>query len=116
MDGYRVTWETKHMNERFEDCFDLSKDVNWYGGPQRHQQDWPLENMKIESYAPYVPRRWDNFAVCERYWLNSKGAFIYVKEDVPLYVDQNDKRLHQVCFIAAATGPYIGRSRVSILE
>ncbi|KAL1505265.1 hypothetical protein ABEB36_004866 [Hypothenemus hampei] len=88
--------------------------THWYGGPQRAYQVWPLEKMVIEDTNPYVIRKNDNFGVAERYWLNSKGVYIYLDERNPLWVDQNNKQPNQVCFKSEAKSPYINRWRVQL--
>ncbi|KAG5875297.1 hypothetical protein JTB14_028447 [Gonioctena quinquepunctata] len=93
----------------FQDCFNLKEGVNWYGGPQRRVQSWPIEKMNIDGTLPYVSRRDDNFGVAERYWLNSKGVYIYLSELVPLFVDQSANQI--VCFNAKPVAPYINRNR-----
>lgn len=67
------------------------------------------------SDKPYAVAKTDNFAVAEPYWLNSNGAFIYVDERTPLYVDQNNLEAGKVCFIADAQGVYVGRNRVLLV-
>lgn len=62
--------------------------LNWFGGPQIFHQYWPVEKLKLEDYS-YVPKQQDNVGVAERYWLNSRGGFIYVDDKVPLFIDQN---------------------------
>nr|AHH86054.1 glycoside hydrolase family 31 [Gastrophysa viridula] len=109
--GLKFTWETKNKSTEFLDCYDLQEGVHWYGGPQRRVQSWPLEKMNISGSDPYVVKKDDNFAVAERYWLNSKGVVIYLKESVPLFVDQNVANEGRVCFGAKLEGPYINRNR-----
>lgn len=65
----------------------------------------------MSDYA-YVTQE-DNFtAIAEPYWLNSQGAYVYVDEKVPLFVDQNNYLDNHVCFIAKAENPYRQRSKV----
>nr|ADC97876.1 glycoside hydrolase family 31 [Chrysomela tremula] len=109
--GFRIVWETLNTSTVYQDCFDFTEGTHWYGGPERRVQSWPLEKMTIDGNDPYVLKRWDNFAVAERYWLNSKGVFIYLKEHVPLFVDQNVANENKVCFIAKLDSPYINRTR-----
>nr|ADC97875.1 glycoside hydrolase family 31 isoform b [Chrysomela tremula] len=113
--GTKITWETRNKSTEFQDCFDLPDGVYWYGGPQRRVQTWPINNMIINGSLPYVSRRDDNFAVAERYWLNSLGVFIFLEEFVPLFVDQNLAHDNQVCFSARLQEPYINREK-NILE
>ncbi|KAF7279107.1 hypothetical protein GWI33_007620 [Rhynchophorus ferrugineus] len=111
--GFAVMWVSHDLTYTLKDCFDLKKgEVNWYGGPQNYQQEWPIEKLTLNGANPYVVRKDSNFAVPERYWLNSNGGYIYIHENVPLYVDQNNERDGQLCLIASNTGPYINRTRV----
>lgn len=115
MNTVTITWTAKNMKEILRDCYELDTGkVHWYGGPERWQQDWPLEKLKINGTEPYIIKKSDNFAVAERYWLNSKGAFIFVDERVPLFIDQNLHYKNQVCFVAKSESPYINRDEVSI--
>lgn len=102
------------MSDVFQDCFDLDiGETNWYGGPERYVQEWPIEKMYLDGSNPYVIQKSDNFAVAERYWLNSQGVYIFVEDRTPLFIDQNTANVGQVCFIAKAESPYINRERVS---
>lgn len=113
-DGFEITWTTETTENIFKDCFDLKKgELNWYGGPQRWSQQWPIEKLTINGDEAYVIKKTDNFAVAERYWLNSLGAYIFLEDRVPLFVDQNNVEDGKVCFIADLSGPYINRTRVS---
>lgn len=108
--GFEVLWITNNLDRELRDCYDLDGS-NWFGGPERFYQEWPIEKLNISDY-PYVTQE-DNFtAIAEPCWLNSKGAYIYVDEKVPLFVDQNNYKSNSVCFIAKAKSPYIGRSKV----
>ncbi|KAJ8978382.1 hypothetical protein NQ317_005963 [Molorchus minor] len=109
--GYTITWESLDVTQTFKDCFNLTG-ANWFGGPQRYTQTWPLEAQILDGSSPYVIKKSDNFAVAERYWLNSKGAYIFIDDKVPLFVDQNNEEQGLVCFIAKAENPYINRTRV----
>ncbi|XP_018572975.1 myogenesis-regulating glycosidase-like [Anoplophora glabripennis] len=112
-EGFEITWTSESSNNKeFKDCFDLKKgELNWYGGPERWSQKWPVEKLTIDKNDPYVIKKSDNFAVAERYWLNSLGAYIFLDDRVPLYVDQNFSEDGKVCFTANLTGPYINRTR-----
>ncbi|KAJ8922533.1 hypothetical protein NQ315_007563 [Exocentrus adspersus] len=110
--GFRITWRTDSPNVTFTDCFNLNKDdLNWYGGPERWTQAWPIEKLNISADEPYIIKRSDNSGVAERYWLNSLGAYIFLDDKVPLFVDQNVKEDGTVCFIAKIDGPYFNRTR-----
>nr|AHH86053.1 glycoside hydrolase family 31 [Callosobruchus maculatus] len=110
--GFNLKWETNHTNIEFKDCFQFQDDVHWFGGPQRKQQYWPVEKMKINSSEAYVLKQLDNFSVAEYYWLTSNGVYIHVNERTPLFVDQNIQEPGKICFIAKAESPYINRTRV----
>ncbi|CAH0558146.1 unnamed protein product, partial [Brassicogethes aeneus] len=95
-------------------CFDLNRtNTHWFGGPERKEQVWPLEEMVIQN-KPWTLSYLDNFAVIEPYWLNSKGVFIHIEEGTPLWIDQNNHVENHVCFIANVSGPYVGRDRTSL--
>lgn len=113
--GFRVTFESTDLSTQFKDCYDLRVgELNWYGGPERYQQNWPLEKMTLDSNdKAYVVLRGDNFAVIQPYWLNSLGSYIYVDRRTPLFVDQNSMYDNVVCFIGKIADPYINRERVS---
>ncbi|XP_050299314.1 myogenesis-regulating glycosidase-like isoform X2 [Anthonomus grandis grandis] len=109
--GFRIEWVSNNTSLVITDCLNLQKGtLNWYGGPQIYQQEWPIEKLQLSGNDPYVLRKASNFAVPERYWLNSIGAFIYIDERVPLFVDQNLGE--KACFIAKNQGPYVGRERL----
>lgn len=110
-DGFLITWETNDTSEVFKDCYNLST-FNWYGGPQRYTQKWPIEKQILNGNDPYVVKKSDNFAVAERYWLNSKGTYIFIDDKVPLFIDQNNESNGTLCLIAKAENPYIKRTRV----
>ncbi|KAJ8963797.1 hypothetical protein NQ314_005378 [Rhamnusium bicolor] len=111
-DGYDVTWETSSKSAIFKDCYDLNIGmVNWYGGPERQSQKWPIEKLNLSADNAYVVNRYDNFAVAERYWLNSRGAYIFVEDTVPLFVDQNNEEQGKLCLIAKSKEPYIYKKK-----
>lgn len=84
--------------------------VHWYGGPQYRYQYWPVENSQYINFS-YVSKEEGNTAITERYWLNSNGIFIYIDEDVPLFIDQNGPDSDgKLCFIANPIAPYNSRS------
>lgn len=109
--GFNISWVSKDPLRVAENCFQLnSNTTNWYGGPERYNQSWPLEKMQISNEEPYIIKKTDNFAVAERYWLSSQGFFIYLDEKVPLWVDQNHNYDDTVCFKAEAVDPYVNRN------
>ncbi|GJQ75090.1 hypothetical protein Trydic_g9703 [Trypoxylus dichotomus] len=110
--GFTVLWVTKNTQTIFRDCFSLSSnDTNWFGGPERYDQYWPIEKLTLENFAN-VPQEDGWSAITEPYWLNSKGAYIFVDEKVPLFIDQNSYTNDTICFVAKVEDPYVDRSRV----
>ncbi|KAJ8922534.1 hypothetical protein NQ315_007564 [Exocentrus adspersus] len=108
-DGYRITWTSESTTTTFKDCFDLQKDgeLHWYGGPVNWPQYWPVENIYRSSYRPYI----NTVGVGERYWVNSLGAYIFLDERVPLFVDLNVLVEGEACFYAKLDVPYVNRTR-----
>lgn len=91
------------------DCVDLeSSRVSWYGGPQQKQQYWPVEKLTLKNYS-YVSKEEDNCGVTERYWVNSAGAFVYVDDEAPLFINQNVDR-NTLCLAAQNVLPYNRRA------
>lgn len=82
-----------------------------YGGPERFYQYWPIEKISLNDYS-YITKEDNWTAIAEPYWLNSLGAYVYVDQKVPLFIDQNIYKENAVCFIARADNPYRERSRV----
>lgn len=92
-------------NQEDNHCLELrTGDWNWFGGPQVFYQYWPVEKLRFENYS-YVSKQQDNFAVAERYWLNSEGAFIYIADTVPLFLNQNVNG-NRLCFLVKNELPY----------
>lgn len=93
------------MTQTRKDCIRLLTDrMSWYGGAQQRLQFWPIEKLTYKDRA-YVTQEENNFAITERYWLNSEGSFIYVEPDVPLFIDQNQDD-NSLCLTANRTLPY----------
>ncbi|RZB39964.1 putative family 31 glucosidase [Asbolus verrucosus] len=110
--GFSISWQTNNVTGVFQDCLDLNiSEINWFGGPEKFYADWPVENSKFVN-RPYTTIKADNGAVGERYWLNSKGAYIFIHDQVPLFLDQNNLKSNSICFIGSLTKPYIGRKEV----
>lgn len=111
---FSLIWSSSNIENIFQDCFDLNiTTTNWFGGPERFYQKWPIEKLVLKDY-PYVISdvpEWG--AVAERYWLNSHGAYIFVDDKTPLFIDQNNIRNESVCFSARVDNPYRARTRVS---
>lgn len=93
------------------DCVDLDVGhTHWYAGPEDRHQYWPIEKQTFANYS-YLTKEDHNAGLAERYWLNSKGVFIYVEERTPLFIEQNSLGFeNQLCFKAMSTLPYDTRS------
>lgn len=59
--------------------------VNLFGGAEHAELQWPLEKMQYQEHA-YVTTTYYYQAIVEPYWLTSNGFYIYVDEQVPLFV------------------------------
>ncbi|XP_075235696.1 myogenesis-regulating glycosidase-like [Lycorma delicatula] len=105
---HTVLWES-YLNSSLEDCFHYGR-ANWFGGPEIIHQVWPIEKMDLEE-VPYITQMFGNIAKAEPYWLNSKGAYIYVSPRTPLFVDSNNHRTDTICFIANDVAPYLKREK-----
>lgn len=100
----RVT-RTAQQTQTRSDCVRLQSDqMSWYGGPQQRRQYWPVDKLSYDGYS-YVTKEADSCAITERYWLNSRGSFVFVDAEVPLFLDQNllDNSL---CLVARRALPY----------
>ncbi|KYM97553.1 hypothetical protein ALC62_11847 [Cyphomyrmex costatus] len=95
------------------DCFQLTDDTQWFGGPQFRYQRWPVQNMYYEE-EPYLSRHPGNMAIAERYWLSSKGIYIYVDDASPLFLDQNNYRDKYLCMIVKNKAPYHHRDNIKV--
>ncbi|KYQ57031.1 hypothetical protein ALC60_04019 [Trachymyrmex zeteki] len=100
-------------NGELFDCFQLSDDSQWFGGPQFRHQYWPIQNMHYEEVA-YLPTHPSNMALAERYWLSSKGVYIYVDYAIPLFLDQNNYRDKYLCMIIKNKAPYQHRDIINV--
>jgi myogenesis-regulating glycosidase len=94
-------------------CYQLADDTEWFGGPQLRYQHWPIQNMYYEE-EPYLPTHPVNMAIAERYWLSSKGIYIYVNDESPLFLDQNNYRDKYLCLIAKNKAPYQHRQQLEL--
>ncbi|XP_046625895.1 myogenesis-regulating glycosidase isoform X1 [Neodiprion virginianus] len=94
------------------DCYELTDGTQWFGGPQLRYQYWPVQHMRYEE-EPYLPTHPVNMAVAERYWLSSKGIYIFVEDAAPLFIDQNNYKDKNLCLVAKNKAPY--RHRESII-
>lgn len=110
--GFTIHWITQDVSKVFEDCFQLSN-LHWYGGPERYEQKWPIEKLRLIDFANVLQEH-DRGAIVEPYWLNSLGAYIFVNDKVPLFINQNVPLFssNQVCFSAKIAKPYSSRTKV----
>lgn len=102
-----VEW-TSQLTLPLEDCFSFGN-AHWYGGPEIIHQYWPVEKLNLTEFA-CVTTQFENAAIVERYWLNSKGFYIYIDSAVPLFVDTNNHRSNSICFISNQIPPYLPRN------
>lgn len=112
--GAHITVSQKNIGDRIQpmDCVSLDiGQTHWYAGPEDRHQYWPIERHIFSNY-PYLTKEDHNAAISERYWLNSKGTFIYVDNETPLFIEQNSPGYeNKLCFRANLTLPYNRRSR-----
>ncbi|KAF5301695.1 hypothetical protein FQR65_LT08782 [Abscondita terminalis] len=113
--GFTILWTSNNVANVFEDCFNLDP-YHWYGGPERFYQEWPIEKLTLTNFANVLQEdQWG--AVVEPYWLNSAGAYIFVNERVPLFINQNTPTSsNKVCFSAKVTSPYSPQRERVILQ
>nr|CAD7404926.1 unnamed protein product [Timema cristinae] len=90
---------------QFEDCFDIAED-HWFGGAERQQQVWPFEKYTFDENS-WITKLDQYQAVAEPYWVTSRGVYIYVDDEVPLFVDVNNHEDNGVCLIARRSDPYL---------
>lgn len=95
------------------DCYQLTEGTQWFGGPQLRHQHWPVQHMYYEE-EPYLPTHPANMALSERYWLSSKGIYIYVREDDPLFIDQNNFKDKNLCLVSKSKAPYRSLGNISL--
>ncbi|XP_063215591.1 myogenesis-regulating glycosidase-like isoform X2 [Bacillus rossius redtenbacheri] len=105
-----MSWTSTNATGRFEDCFDLGQD-HWFGGPERTTQYWPFEKQ-IFNENSYITKLDHYQALADPYWVNSKGVYIIVDEDVPLFVDQKNLEKNGMCLIAKNSDPYPTENQV----
>lgn len=99
--------------QQSSDCFALmTGEVHWYGGPQVDEQYFPIEKSRFEDFAVVSKLTKHNAVVPERFWLSSKGVFIYIDDKAPLFFNQNVNG-NTMCFSVKNELPYNTR-RTSI--
>lgn len=100
------------INETLDDCFKLrSQEISWYGGPEQKYQYWPIDRLSFNDYS-YVTKEEDNCGIAERYWLNSRGIFIYVQPEAPLFLNQVP--MESLCLTVLKKLPYFTHDNDSI--
>lgn len=109
-----ITRTLSDPNGEIIDCFQLTNDTQWFGGPQLRYQHWPVQHMYYDE-EPYLSTHPANMAIAERYWLSSKGIYIYVNDESPLFLDQNNYRDNYLCLIAKNKAPYQHRNTIKLV-
>jgi alpha-glucosidase (family GH31 glycosyl hydrolase) len=108
-----ITHAVNNPNAELIDCYQFTEGTQWFGGPQLRYQQWPVQHMHYEE-EPYLPTHPENMALSERYWLSSKGVYLYVDEKDPLFLDQNNYKDKYLCLIAKNKAPYRYRDSVQL--
>lgn len=111
-----VNYSTKSYKDSLVASFNISN-VHLYGGPitgigANQDLNWPSEKIGFMD-DPYMcidcetAHRYKNkeyySAILEPYWLFSNGYYIYVDNNVPLFITSNETNLN---LTAKITGPY----------
>lgn len=104
-----ISIERNSTRSYMRDCVQLKvSEMSWYGGPEQRRQYWPIEKLSFDGYS-YVTKEEDSCAIAERYWLNSRGLFLYVDEETPLFLSQTANNL--LCLYAEKYAPYYTQDR-----
>lgn len=98
---------------RIGDCFEMNDATQWFGGPQQRRQHWPIQRA-IYDEEPYLPTHPINMGVAERYWLSGRGIYIFVADQAPLFLDQNNYKEKNLCLIAKNGAPYRQRENIEL--
>ncbi|XP_026727594.1 myogenesis-regulating glycosidase-like [Trichoplusia ni] len=110
--GIKFDWQASAAN-RLEDCIDFGS-KHWYAGPMQVDQVYPIETA-TQVYKPSYIQETDNGAIMERYWLNSAGEYIFVHDEVPLFVDYKNILNNHICFGAQLAEPYSSQRPRTVL-
>lgn len=111
-DVVEITREVNHPEGVIKDCYQLTDDgTQWFGGPEIKYQQWPVQRVRYDE-MPYVTTAIENMAIAERYWLSSRGIYLYVNEEAPLFLDQNNELDRHLCLIAKNKDPYHKRDKI----
>ncbi|KAG7198471.1 hypothetical protein KM043_005853 [Ampulex compressa] len=108
-----VIRSSSNPDAELTDCYQFEDGTQWFGGPQMRYQHWPIQNMYYEE-EPYLPTHPTNMGLSERYWLSSKGIYIFVDETDPLFLDQNNYKDKHLCLIAKNKAPYRYRRNITL--
>lgn len=102
-----ISVSRRNIQNPTRDCVDLasSSEVNWFGGNQQFNQNWPIQKHSHSHYS-WVTKEENANSIMERYWLNSNGVFFFVDQSVPLFLDQNNEDQGFMCFEVKRDLPY----------
>lgn len=106
----QVSWRSELLSA-VEDCIDIG-DGHWYGGPEELVQHFPMRRENRRDRVPYLPgdmiQDKDKYfgGVAEPYWLNSKGAAIWIPEEQPLFYSWNSQNNSKLCISSIKSLPY----------
>ena len=101
---FEVSW-TAPFNTKLEDCFDTLSS-HWYGLGEVLNQKWPIDKSNFKPTAFLTTDFVDEYSpsvfggILEPFVVNSKGAGLYVDEEVPLHISMNDNDMKRMCFRA----------------
>ncbi|XP_014218182.1 myogenesis-regulating glycosidase [Copidosoma floridanum] len=109
----QVNRSTSTASGQLADCFALTEDVLWFGGPERRIQHWPVQNTYVEDEA-YLPSHPQHMGVAERYWVTSSGVYLLAAQREPLFLDQNNLKDRHLCLVAKNSPPYQRRDEVTL--
>lgn len=111
----KISSSSKARDTEIKHCIDLETGrLNWFGGSELFYQYWPIEKVKLENFS-YVTKEKDAVGIAERYWLHSDGGFIFVDDNVPLFIDQNING-NTLCLISKDELPYNLRGQGTDLD
>ena len=100
---YAVNWQSLKPRSELQDCYDM-RNAHWYGIGQMQSQKWPLEENVLDSVPLITGSYFDDESlgsVIERYMLSTRGVFIHIHRDSPVFISMNatdDNK--QLCFLS----------------
>ncbi|XP_014230697.1 myogenesis-regulating glycosidase-like [Trichogramma pretiosum] len=106
-----VSRTSRHGDDELIDCIKLAEGEQIYGGPTLEHQVWPTQHVPFGDVA-YVPT--DKMPIAERYFLSSRGYYLHVDSQVPLFLDVNNRHTGQLCFVAKNKPPYPSESEINL--